>query len=454
MAPRRPLDDLSLIAVFKQLTPDNQLKAAAMSPRCTALVRAANRRVRTLIIAKLYEDVERRPGIMLNHFSLKTKHSLQMVKDSRRGDQGTSPNYPINDCLSKWRCLQLNLIGDLDSSSIAEQIVNAFSALTDLRFIMIGGNNRPCLNLNPHIKLMIALLSHTPWTKQLTRFMLSDSHRITDKLANCLFTAINGLTALQHLAFDWENFAFIPKLPLLEQLKTVQLTLKCHEDKAEHFFCSLETAVTTNVNLRIFLYSLLRNEDFYEDFYEDVFFFSETLPLFYRHIVGFSAKNVKNSTVLYKLKLFSSLRYLHVFSLKPSQIGPLLTALSQLKRLIFLQLFIDFQNLEENHPEEVLSLPPRPLAQLSSLKALDLTLFNTSHSQVAWLNLQQTMPNLTSIRLPSFACKSCHKTPPETNIAYNFECLSALLANLHLGVSNQLIFLDKTTADKVLLALS
>ena len=447
MAPRRPSDDLSLIAVFKQLTPDNQLKAAAMSPRCTALVRAANRRVRTLIIAKLYEDVERF-GIFSRHFSLKTKHSLQMVKDSRQGDQSISPNYPINDCLSKWRCLQLNLIGDLDSSSIAEQIVNAFSALTDLRFIMIGENSRLCLNLNPHIKLMIALLSHSPWTKQLTRFMLQDSHRITDELANRLFTAINGLTALQHLAFEWENFAFIPDLPLLGQLKTVQLRLNCHENKAESFFRSLETAVTTNVHLRVHLYSLLKNKDYLP------LFFSETLPRFYRHIVGFSTNDVKNSTVLFKLRLFPSLRFLHVFSLKPSQIEPLLTALSQLERLFFLQLVIDFQSLEENHPERTLSLPPRPLAQLSSLKALDLILSNTSHSQVSWLNLQQTMPNLTAIHFSNFTCKSCHKTPQKTDIAYNFECLSALLANLHPGVSNRRILLDKTTADKVLLALS
>ncbi len=44
MPPRRPLPDLDLISVFKMLTPNEQLVANKMSPRCAILVRAANRR--------------------------------------------------------------------------------------------------------------------------------------------------------------------------------------------------------------------------------------------------------------------------------------------------------------------------------------------------------------------------------------------------------------------------
>ncbi len=441
MAPCRPLVDLSLIAVFKQLTPDNQLKAAAMSPRCTALVRAANRRVKTLIIAELYENVEKSRRL-INHFSLKTKPSMQLAKVRHRGHQGTSPDYPMGGRLSKWSCLQLNLIAKIDST-IIEQIVNAFSALADLKFIMNVEKFLFSLSLNPHTEHIIAILSHSSWAKQLTSLMLLDNQWISDELANRLFTAINGLIALQHLAFNWGNFTFIPESPLPGQLKTVQLLLNSHKDNAKHFFRSLETAVTKNINLEVDLYSYLRNMD-------HLFSFSELLR---SRIVRFSTSGVINSTVPLQFQPFSSLTSLYVFSFETSHVGPLWTAFSQLKQLIHLDITVNFQKHSEIHSERELPLPPRPLAQLSSLQALDLTLIYTSHSQVSWLNLQQTMPHLQAIHLPNFVCELCFRKQ-KTHIAHNSECLTALLANLHPGVSNEKISFGDTTADKMLLALS
>ncbi len=441
MAPRRPSDDLSLIAVFKQLTPNDQLKAAAMSPRCTALVRAANRQVKTLIIAELYEDVEKSRK-MINHFSLKTKPSMQLAKVRHRGHQGTSPDYPMGDRLSKWSCLQLNLMAKIDSTVI-EQIVNAFSALTDLKFIMNVEKTFFSLSLKPHTEHITVFLSHSSWTKQLTSLMLLDNQWISDELANCLFTAINGLTALQHLAFNWGNFGFIPELPLLGQLETVQLLLNSHEDHAKHFFRSLEIAVTTNVDLKVDLYSYLRDMDY-------LFSFSELLR---SRLVRFSTSGVNSSTVPLQFQPFSSLSSLYVSFIETSHVGPLWTALSQLTQLIHLDIKVDFRKHSKIYSERKLPLPPRPLAQLNSLRALDLALFGTSHSQVSWLNLQWTMPHLQAIHCSNFVCETCYRAQ-KTHIAHNSECLSALLANLHPGVSNERIFLNNTTADKMLLAFS
>ena len=439
MAPRRPLVDLSLIAVFKQLTPNDQLKAAAMSPRCKALVRAANRRVKTLIITKLYRDGKKTKA-SINYFSVNTKPSMILVKDSH---QGVSPNYPMGDRLSKRSCLQLNLIAQIDSTTI-EQIFNVFPALTDLKFIYFDNKQGLCKrNFNHQFEHLLALLEHPYCTKQLTSFMLFDDHRISDEQANRLFTAINGLTALQHLALYWSSFVNIPDMPILGQLKTVQLNLHSVLYKsAELFFRSLETNVTTNVDLKVD-FSCSKGGAYYLPTFSNLLcnrivrFFAD-----YAHIVPF------------EYHPFPSLTSLTVTNLRTSHVGPLWAALSQLKQLIHLELKVDFEKRTENHPIPEHSLPPRPLAQLNALRALDLTLIRTSHSQVSWLNLQWTAPNLQAIHLSELFCRSCYKTQQRTKISHNFECMRSLFDNLHLGVSKKRIIYSGTTAERLLLALS
>ncbi|KAH9393809.1 hypothetical protein TYRP_021340 [Tyrophagus putrescentiae] len=128
MAPRRPLDDLSLIAVFKQLTPNDQLKASQMSPRSCALVRAANRRVRTVIITGRY-DIELLKK-RINKFSYASKYSsIQQLID--RG--GQFPDYPTPINFSKWHILVIDSEEALSSATI-DCIANIFSAVTKLSF--------------------------------------------------------------------------------------------------------------------------------------------------------------------------------------------------------------------------------------------------------------------------------------------------------------------------------
>ena len=136
MPPRRPLPDLCLIAVMKMLTPNDQLKTAQMSPRCAVLVRAANRRVKMLVItrSKDFGWIENR----INRHSLASIPSMQLLPAGGE----PFPDYPMTTSrISKWNCLLVDKDQHLDQPTV-EQIVNAFSAVTDLKLNMFHKFNR------------------------------------------------------------------------------------------------------------------------------------------------------------------------------------------------------------------------------------------------------------------------------------------------------------------------
>ena len=135
---------------------------------------------------------------------------------------------------------------------------------------------------------------------------------------------------------------------------------------------------------------------------------------------------------------FRSLASLTFWSVEPTEVGQLFSDLSQLYQLIHLNFGVDFS---ENEEEELPPLPARPLVQLNSVRALELRLRINSHSQVEWLNLSQTMPNLKTIYINYFRCVICKvklgvcrgdlfllSSPPTLG------CLRSSLFNLHPGV--------------------
>ncbi|KAH9399926.1 hypothetical protein TYRP_017495 [Tyrophagus putrescentiae] len=118
MPPRRPLTDLCLIAVMKMLTPNDQLKTAQMSPRCAKLVRAANRRVKMLVIAGSDYFEGEKIRYHLNRFSLASKPSMQLLPAGGE----PFPDYPMTTTrISKWNCLLVNEDQHLDQPTV-EQI--------------------------------------------------------------------------------------------------------------------------------------------------------------------------------------------------------------------------------------------------------------------------------------------------------------------------------------------
>ena len=431
MPPLLPISDLSWIAIFQEFTPNDQMKASKISLRCAGLVRAANLKMKSLVITdrnvkdpcdlKILKD-------RINSFSLASKPVMQPLM----GIPGESsfPDYPLTTTrLSKWNCLQIGLTEQIDTSTI-EQIVNIFSAVTDLKFI------------TSHYGWLFPLLQHPIWQCQLTNFMVDmiGNHKGCE-----LITAINGLSALQCLALKWYNHFDLPHLSILAQLKVVALSL----NNLQPFLSSLERYATDNADLQVHLISGDINA-----------LLSLSQPLRSRIVCyGTGYLDYTRHPVPLLCSQFSSLTYLNILNIGVTDVVPLFTALSQLHHLVHLRLLVDLIIGEE--------LPPahRPLAQLNSVRAFELSLFISSHSQVQWLNLPVTMPNLQTILIEEFSCGSCrveidrliNRNSSPLNSSKTLNCLQSSLFTLHSGVPLNRFILPlieeqgSTSAEKLLL---
>src|SRR5699024_9524906 len=131
----RHLPDLCLIALFKQLPPNDQLVAARMSRRCAILVRAANRRLKMLAIAS-FEDI-RRIELEINAISLSSEPAMKLTNGGGGGGEPSFPDYPLTTYrISKWNCLQVDRSLERPDIPTIELLVYIFSAVTDLAFLV------------------------------------------------------------------------------------------------------------------------------------------------------------------------------------------------------------------------------------------------------------------------------------------------------------------------------
>ncbi|KAH9390658.1 hypothetical protein TYRP_022802, partial [Tyrophagus putrescentiae] len=403
--------DLVLITVFKMLTPNEQMVASEMSPRCSVLVRAANRTVKTLVITdQNFENPNDLDDIraivegggpatidQINYYSLASKPAMHPLM-SVHGEP-SFPDYPMTTHLSKWHCLEIDSTGQIDTATI-EQITTIFSAVTDLKFMTIFQKND---------KHLVTLLQHPNWQCQLTSLMVYDMDFFGSQVApELITTAINDLTSLKQLALDWRNYTDLPDLTILGQLKVV--AFRSH--RVGTFVRSLEQYATDNADLQVHLFSS-----------DSESLLSLSQPLHSR-IVHFGHEECFYylSMVRRLCSQFRFLTSLNIGSIHLTQVGPLFTVLSQLHQLVHLNLEVFWQS-EEDEGEEELPAAPRPLAQMNSLRALELRLNITFHSQVEWLNLPVTMPNLQTIHIQEFCCESCKNlwqyVPINNTFVYN-----------------------------------
>ena len=422
MPPLRPLPDLCLISVFKMLTPNEQLVANKMSPRCAILVRAANRTLKTLVITSKDYDEEyclMDLKLIISYFSLASRPSMQKLMNSMPGV--TFPDYPMTTArVSKWNCLMINRqqIQMLDTATI-HQIVTIFSAVTDLKFMMA--------NSSDNINNLVSLLQHPNWQCQLTNLLVPVSYEMSIQLAAELATAINGLTALQLLALGWETYTEVPDLSILAQLKTVVFKT-CYKEGITSLLPSLERNAAGNADLQVHLHT--NNAET---------LLSLSQPLHSRIVCcHFYPLNYPGAPLSLFCSQFRFLTSLSIGSRVSTNVRQLFSDLSQLHQLIHLILYVDFSKVKK----EEFPLPARPLVQLKSLLALELHLRITSHSQIEWLNLPWTMPNLKIIHIEELKCGSCkvrffnfyYSHPPSPISSSAVACFRASLFNLHPGV--------------------
>ncbi len=424
MPPRRPLPDLVLIMVFKMLTPNEQMVASKMSLRCAGLVRAANLKVKSLVITDLnIENPSDLDNIInqINFYSLASKPAMRPLMDIP--GEPSFPHYPMTTHLCKWHILKIDSTRQIDTATI-EQITTIFSAVTDLKFMT---------DLQKDDRRLVALLQHPNWQCQLTNLLVDKTLGMSDQQGCELITAINGLPALRHLSLDWITYGDHPDLTILAQLKVVVF----RSYRVGTFVRSLERHATDNADLQVHLFSM-----------DIEGLLSLSQPL-HRRIVYFELE-VRFLALSDATRLCSQFRFLTSLNMGVipfTEIGPLFAALSQLHQLVHLELVVDQESDEEgeeDEEEDEEKLPPaRPLAQMNSLRALELYLSIESHSDIKWLNLPWTMPNLQSIYIQKFSCASCkvdfhgwqNSGLPVLNSPEALTCFQSSLFTLHFGVS-------------------
>ncbi len=395
-----------------------------MSPRCRTLVRAANRKVKSLAIT----DNDRYKTILafVDCAFLPSKPSMRKL---RKVDQYFS-DFPMTHIpLSKWNCLVVSDEAEIDLPTI-ELIVNSFSAVAVLKFIAFHNS--------AILKFFVKLLQQSQWTNQLSQLMVGnyDNQLIPIELGCPLITAINGLSALQCLAIDWPGKE-LPDLTILNQLKAIEINLfNFPELSGPSFLSSLERHASGNVGLQVYFH-------FPGSIQCDQALFDLSPPLrrcFVHYEMYREPFDYPGDMVPLLCQQFPSLTSLSVKCTDPAHLRPLFTALSHLQHLVHLSLEIE---LTGNQTEEEL----RSLAQLTSVRALDLSLSITSHSQVPWLNLQQTLPHCQAIHIMAFDCDSCniglynylYDDAETVGRSKALECLRGALPKLHKGVCRKQI---------------
>ncbi len=423
--PLLPISDLSWIAIFQEFTPNDQMVASKMSLRCAGLVRAANRTVKTLVITdKDLDDPSSLDDIkyQINYFSLASKPAMRPLMDIP--GVPSFPPYPMTAHFSKWHCLKIDSKGQIDTVTI-KQITAIFSAVTNLKFILDSSER--------HCEYPVALLQRPHWQRQLTSLMVDGSSE--SRLNRELITAINDLTSLKQLALDWRDYTDLPDLTILGQLKVVAF----RSYRVGTFVRFLEQYATDNTDLQVHLLSADS---------EGLLSLSQPLHSRIVHFGHFDDDWLDLLVDWTRLcSQFRSLTSLKICLFQLTEVGPLFTALSQLHQLVRLELVlypVSDEEGEEDEEEDEEELPPapRPLAQINSLKALELYLIISSHSEIEWLNLPWTMPNLQTINIWGFSCASCNVVSDDwrnstlslLNSPSALSCFQSSLFTLHSGV--------------------
>ena len=363
------LPQLCSLAIFSQMSLPDRISAHQVCLEWGDRVREVNQStVQSLAIAVGDFQVE----------VLERKiHGMEDVFRSPRllTNSDGSPQFPMHR-LTKWNSLR---IGDIDQLNLVtlKQITSTFPSIPELIFATSIGKN---------FTFLTEVLQNDHWRRQLISLkVIFSEYFYTSTILQPLFAVINSLPALKYLQLSGVK---LYDLPILAQLKKI----KCvYEDSLLNSLKEHAVKNTGELSVEVFdgdregscittlgkLSEQLRSSITYLNFYI-----------------------VHSKTILYKFSLFPNLSALS-WMVKSAALGLLFTAFSRYHRLQRLDLTVNFTDLSPAHQFPLLQ------AQLLSVKALDLTLTLNSHSQLNWLNLPVTMPNLQAIHLNNVFCQSC-----------------------------------------------
>lgn len=451
-----PPPDLCLLAVFRQMSLNDRLKAHDVCPRWGRLVREACRRdVRSLTII-LSDGGSNGGGVP----SLK-----EMAEHINKNYTSSSDNQLFSSCstrmsqncgnfqeiLNKGNCLQITF--QMWNLATLKKIIFIFFTLTELTFLNRCNKGSKFKIYKNLMKLLKMSLEEE--RLPLTAFRLIDRENTASRDKRLLFCLLNSgklkyLTILndEHQRSTDEN-------------NRNRARLFGHVSK---FFSSCGTSVfvskifdsiyyTEAINITIQLDLLNRKQDQLKilGFTYIPHTVNLVVQLTSEHFFHFRYTEYRHVCVMppIMLNLHKSVTSISL-NLPPTACSSFFfwIGTAALPQLTHFGVKIDFSLIAPARLEHRQLVPRRPIEKEVFLE-LQLTI--TAHMQIHWLNLPQFFPALQTIRLVSLECKSCdvktvcfaeadYLTP--TKRIQASECLREVIFFLHLtGVPlDQILF--------------
>ena len=391
------LPQLCLLAVISQMTLVDRISALQVCPQWHHRVKETNQAtVKSLAIVVSSEPLTVIEGFLNKKFFFFHNHTIAGLVTSPPSGL-LPPLFPVHR-FTAWSCLQFADEKNQLNSATIHQIMTTFPRLAELTFIE---KNKKSFN-----HLLEMLHAERPWRCQLTKLkVISNIDQRLDSndvsMLGALFASINGLPALQYLTLRNVPLHTYP-LPILAQLKEINIegnTLLSWG--LSTFIRSLQQYVSSNAEwLRVNLLTPFDTVPISKLLYH----LSVPLRRCFTCLSGDHLWSLTDNAQFFKpLTAFPNLTSLKL-SMSTISITTAFSFLAQLPQLVQLSLNIYWSpSLQDELPPS-----PPPRAQLFSVKWLHVSLVLTFHSQLHWLNLPVTVPNVQEISLDLLSCKICN----------------------------------------------
>ncbi|KAH9399935.1 hypothetical protein TYRP_017504, partial [Tyrophagus putrescentiae] len=434
------LPDVIWRKLLEKLTIEDQFRLKRVCKQGIEKMRHLNSGVTTMVISTWADREEVKSAV--NELSLASVPSMQLALSAGDDKFELFADYPTTTAPpSNWAYLMLRSNQLLNSDTI-ESIVDIFSGVTDLKF-------EPLLSVRIlEIEMINEWATTLNWLKlEQTLPNLQDQFRlkrVCKQGAEKMRHLTSGVTTLVISTWaDREEVKSAVNELSLASVPSMQLALSTGDDKFELFADYPATAAHPSK----WAYLMLRNNQLFNsntiEAIVDTFPAVTDLKFF-----GYGNASCKNLTAL--------LKHHKVQIDGEEQLEPVFTALAQLPRLVHLELDISIWKKYSHFG--------RFLKPLPSVRALNIILIKNWHSNLSWMDLAHTLPNLKTIHVYDFNCEECdvsywsknngsvqeynEDTTPNLTTANN--CFRTTLGQLHANVPHDRIILGKQTPHRTL----
>lgn len=427
------LPDVFLLSVFKRLDANDRLTASRVCLNWFHRVREVNGSIKCLTI--LDGDKSFTDSFSPNLIEQFTKgyHPVverALMSETKKENAGQKKLY--RSTKQNTLTFSSDFTGKQNlNSTIVQQIITAFSSTTELNFISNSENQH-------QFKYLAELLEfdqnfNNPLSQQLTALRIIDSQRVLASILSNIrfYNAIDRLPVLEKLTVDLNNNNkpgfILPHLSIFARLKEIRLMNGCELDLMWLYHQVARNS--DNAEIRIDLPDSLKVVRSLNQSPPKSITVDTKVNDYVRKKISCIAGFINTlSDLEYICANFPNLYSLSIECNSRADSTQMFTLVSRhLLNLHFLEVYVDFQQIKSRNVALVfvnddpadnfgngefelnvqVNIPPLTSPPLFSVKVVQLSVTLTSHSDLQWLNLSETLPNLKAIHFSVYNCLKC-----------------------------------------------